>query len=461
MPKGFFVFAAVAILIAVLLPYAPVKYALFGIFGWMFMTFYSTAPERTLYLFLLGMPVLDLIPPTLIPIPGINPETILLLLLAAAIGPSLKRQSGPQLPNPFALPIFYFCVVIAMSAARTAYSGRYSIGEIFPFAKNQVAFLFLAMISFRILDDEKKLREALHLIAITCTLVSLQALWTVRDVVMRGFMLERNRAAGLVAGQPNLFGGFLAMMILLYIGLFLGKSSTGKEKLGYAIAIVSMSGALMLTLSRGSWIALILGFGVLSLLRGARAIGLVLLIVITAPLWLPDKVIERVQHTTEGHYTDEDQELEDSAQVRVDQWKALPEILHEAPVFGHGLRSFPPIWAHYSRDHEPKAAHSTWVELLSEEGVVGILGYVWLCLLMAWTGFRAWRLRDRPLAHDLGLGFMCAVFCLMLLDTSGTRFRNREVMAYMWVLGGTLARIVAESDRPRPTAATVGTTIAA
>jgi len=55
MPRGFFWFVGIAILTAILLPYAPVKYALFGVFGWMFLSFYKSAPERTLFLFLLGM----------------------------------------------------------------------------------------------------------------------------------------------------------------------------------------------------------------------------------------------------------------------------------------------------------------------------------------------------------------------------------------------------------------------
>jgi len=351
--------------------------------------------------------------------------------------------------------------VIFLSAAHTFVAGRSSAGDIFPFAKNQIAFLFLALISFRLIYDEEKLRTALHLIAVTCTLVSIHALWTVRDVVMRGFMLERNRAAGLVASQPNLFGGFLAMMILIFVSLFLGKSASKKERLGYALTLLAMAGALMMTLSRGSWIAVLLGLGVLALLRGARAIAFVLVVALSAPLWLPEKVVERVQHTTQGHFESEDQELEDSAQVRVDQWKALPEIVREAPIFGHGLRTFPPIWAHYSRDHEPKAAHSTWVELISEEGAIGILGYLWLLGLMAWMGFRAWRDQSRGLLSDLGLGFMCAVFCLMILDTSGTRFRNREVMAYMWVLGGAIARLVAESRRRQMNAAKSNVTVAA
>jgi O-antigen ligase len=443
MPRWFFWVVAIAIGFALLLPYAPVKYTIFALFGAIFISFYSSAPERTLFLFLLGMPIVPLIPPGIIPIPGINPETILILALTGAASLSKARQPAPHPPNPFLWPVTYYALILSASAVRSWMNGVDDGGVLFAFVKNQLFFVFLAPLAFRLIWNERQLRDALHLIAITCFLVSIHALWTVRDTVLRGYMLERNRASGLVGRQPNLFGGFLAMMILIYVSLLLGKHVTKKERLGYLLTIIALSGALLMTLSRGSWLALLLALGVLSLLRGARAIAFVLVVALSAPWWLPVKVVERVQHTFEGKHSTEDQELEDSAQVRVDQWKALPEILKEAPLFGHGFRTFVNLWGRFSPDHEPKAAHSTWVEFLAEEGILGILAYLWLLTLMGWIGFSAWRVRDGGLASDVALGFTCAILCLMVLDSSGTRFRNREVMAYIWVLGGVLARFVA------------------
>jgi O-antigen ligase len=442
MPRWFFWMVALSVGIALVLPYAPVKYAIFAVFGSIFLSFYSTAPERTLFLFLLGMPIIDLIPPGLIPIPGINAETILIVALWAAASIKKKKVPDPHPVNPFVLPITYYAVILSLAALRSWMNGVDSGGELFSFVKNQLFFVFLAPISFWLISKEEDLRTALHLIALTCLTVSIHALWVTRDSVLRGFMLERNRAAGLVAGQPNLFGGFLAMMILLFVSLLLGKSTSKNERIGYLITLVPLSGALLMTLSRGSWLALLAALGILAMLRGARAIGFVLVVALTAPLWLPVSVVERVQHTFEGKHSTDDQELEDSAQVRVDQWKALPEIMRESPIIGHGFRTFAPLWATFAQDHEPKAAHSTWVEFLAEEGIVGILAYVWLLATMGWVGFSGWRLRDGGIVNDLSLGYMCAVFCLMVLDSSGTRFRNREVMAYMWVLGGALARFV-------------------
>ena len=91
MPRWFFWVVVLSIGTALLLPYPPVKYAIFAVFGGIFLSFYSVAPERTLFLFLLGMPIIDLIPPGLIPIPGVNAETILIVALWAALFPALRR----------------------------------------------------------------------------------------------------------------------------------------------------------------------------------------------------------------------------------------------------------------------------------------------------------------------------------------------------------------------------------
>jgi hypothetical protein len=50
------------------------------------------------------------------------------------------------------------------------------------------------------------------------------------------------------------------------------------------------------------------------------------------------------------------------------------------------------------------------------------------------------------------VGLMAALLCLIVLDCSGTRFRNGEVMAYIWVVGGALVRLAntgSGSGRPQ------------
>jgi O-antigen ligase len=129
----------------------------------------------------------------------------------------------------------------------------------------------------------------------------------------------------------------------------------------------------------------------------------------------------------------------------------------EAPILGHGFRSFPQLWARCGPTHLPKAAHSTHVEIACEAGLLGIVGYLACVGALGLGGWRLTRRRDDPFFSDLGVGFVAAVLCLLILDISGTRFREGEVMAFMWVIGGVVTRLAIPTPdgatrlmRPRP-----------
>jgi hypothetical protein len=77
--------------------------------------------------------------------------------------------------------------------------------------------MFLAPISFVLLWAPGRARAAIHVLAASVILVSIHAIFEVRSVLLSGLSLESNRATGLVGNQPNLFGGFLAMMLAIFI----------------------------------------------------------------------------------------------------------------------------------------------------------------------------------------------------------------------------------------------------
>jgi O-antigen ligase len=455
LPRWFFVLLTVALVSAIALPYPPVKYLLLAIFGFVYLSFYRDHPERTLFVFVLGMPVLDLVPPGLLRLPGLNPETLVIVTLAAAAITSRKMQPQPPVANTFTPPILYYIGILCFSALHTLFSGDtgaviggewvgLSWWDLFSTVKNQVTFAFLAPIAFRLLWTPERVRHAVNLIALTTMLVSIHALFTVRGELMSGHLLAGNRASGLVAGQPNLFGGFLAMMIAIFLPLAIGKNASRRERIFYLATLGSSGLALLLTLSRGSWLALIAGILFIALYRGARIVIFLIVVAASSPLWLPQEVVDRVMVTTERMETSDDPELDESAQVRVEQWKALPAMFGESPLWGHGYLSFHRVWARHGPTGQPKSAHSSIIEFATQQGLLGIAAYCWLLGTMALAGWRVWRRHPDPFLRDLAPALIAALICLVVLDCSGTRFRSREVMAFIWILGGGIARMAVE-----------------
>jgi O-antigen ligase len=308
--------------------------------------------------------------------------------------------------------------------------------------KNRISFVFLAPLAFRLIWTPRHLRTMVKLIAIITILIVAQSLWDVREIVLSGMKIETNRAIGMIAAQPNLFGGFLALVLAMYVPVFLAGGAIPKsERLLYAVLLGAGGMDLLFTLSRGAWLALVLGLSLVALFRGAKLVVLLLVLGLTAPLWLPKSVVDRVELTKQGSNYDPEQTFDDSTQVRVDQWNALPEMMAEAPILGHGFRSFPSVWYRFGPDHRPKAAHSSIIEFATEEGVIGVLAYAWLVSALFRGGWRARRLSTDPIARELAVGLMAACVCLVMLDSSGTRFRSSAVMAYVWIVGGAIHRM--------------------
>lgn len=453
LPPWFFWVAGAAFAVALAFPFKPVKYILAAVLGVIWIQFVWRVPHHALLLFILGMPVLDLLPPDLIPIPALNVETIVVLTLGWAAWNARAAQPTPSPPNSTLKPLGFHIALLVVAAVVSLVSvdGVYALSQgrwirlgpwdFFAFVKNRIAFMFLLPIAFRVLWTAGHVRLALRYVAISTLLVSVEGLWEAREIFTAGFRIESNRVAGLVADQPNLFGGFLAMMILILLPIAIGRGIVRKERLLYFGAIGAACGALLFTLSRGSWLALVLASSVVLAFRGIRLLPVVAAIVLSAPLWLPQSVVDRVNETTASEETAPGQELDDSAQVRLDQWRALGTMWREAPVLGHGLRGFPQLWAVHGPRQVPKAAHSSIIELTVEMGALGLISYAWLLGAMAWA---AWRLRGSavdPVVSNASIGLMAALLCLILLDCSGTRFRNGEVMAYIWVVGGALVRL--------------------
>lgn len=452
LPRWFYFLAAGALALALALPVPAVKYAIAATLGIAVLKLFGAHPESILFVFILVMPGIDLLPPDLIPIPGLNPITIYFLMLWWATVIQKRRAAGSPPSNPMVPPVVFHAALLALSALSSFFRGVPIVEHgvwVAPTAldhfadwKNRIDFAFLAPISFRLLSTPKHVRTAVRIIAVMTLLVATQSLWDVRNVVLAGLQIETNRAVGILAAQPNLFGGFLALVIAILVPLVLaGKVMGKKERIFFAVVVVVAAADLLFTLSRGSWLALLVGLSVLALFRGAKLVVLGLLVASTAPLWLPETVVERVELTREGANDDPEQEFDDSTQVRVDQWKALPSVVAESPIYGHGMRSFPSVWFRVSPDHRPKAAHSAIIELTAEEGLLGVFSYGWLVGALLLGAWRARKSAPDAFSSELALGLMCAAVCLVLLDSSGTRFRSGQVMAYLWVVGGAVHRM--------------------
>ena len=443
MPRWFLLFLSLNVAAGLWAPVGFAQYAAMGTLWLFYLSCYLYAPDRTILVFIALFPVLQLLPEGFSPVPAINFETIIVLALAAAVVLQPSDDSESKIKNPFLAPAIYYAVILFISAPLSYFTGATSktLWQLLASVKNHLFFVFLAPISFRLLRTRNQLRAAVVLVGVMTATVSVHALWLARERFATGTIDVDNRLEGVIAWQPNLFGGFLALILVILVSMTLGTRGRS-ERLLYAVCSGATGMGLIYTLSRGSWLGALGGFAYLGSTRGLKVILIFLLLVSTAVIWMPSEVFERTQYTfrESRNPRDESVELEPSANARLVQWRSMPYIWIRAPLIGHGYRSYARLYKPYDAIGLARSPHSTIIALTVETGLLGLIAYGWLIWTLGRGGLRLARRAPDPFLSSLGAGFVAAVICLVLLDTTGTRFLRGNVMAYIWLLGGGVAR---------------------
>lgn len=232
-------------------------------------------------------------------------------------------------------------------------------------------------------------------------------------------------------GQPNPFGGFMGLLAPLALMMTLGHGlrwwRTRKQfdlilLLFYAVAASLMLAGIIVSWSRGAWLAFAVA-GVVMFLALPRKLGRGLalagiLVCLTAVLWtaglLPASVIERVSSSTEEFFAFEDMRGVDITSAnypvveRLAHWQAALNMARQYPWFGVGFGNYEiayPDFRLLNWDEPLGHAHNYYLNMLAESGLIGLLGYGKAWLMIMWL---TWQARQHPdtLSRLVVIGFL-------------------------------------------------------
>ena len=241
------------------------------------------------------------------------------------------------------------------------------------------------------------------------------------------------RVGGTV-GSPNVAAGYLSVCLALAASVLLTNLTSRYKTL--AISVLGLgSVALILTGSRGGWIALVLALSILGLATWRRR-GLSLKMPLAAAalflvLFLPfhSLISARVFGDDKG-----------SAQSRVPLMHLAFRIVKDNPVLGVGANNFTVVMNRYLspefREGFLFAVHNKYLLVLAETGALGLLGFLAFLLGTVRKGWRCWRLCDDPLSL-LALGFVAGLVGHMVHMTVDV-FRGRPTQQLIWLIAGLL-----------------------
>jgi len=231
------------------------------------------------------------------------------------------------------------------------------------------------------------------------------------QALMRGVRID-NR----ISGFNDIYMTYAGLLMLATImGLAVALFSFRKWKDAWIPAALGlMIFAILLSLTRNSWVGLVAGGTVLVALRKPAALFagpvLVMVVVGLAPANVQDRIysVFDIQNV--------------SNRERIYLWKAGSKIIADFPVFGVGQNAFPLVYPKY-RDpgvKEPNISHlhNNFLELAVERGLIGLACWMSMWSVALWSVGMFWIRSGKPmdppvrvaLAACLGsvTAFLCA-----------------------------------------------------
>jgi O-antigen ligase len=208
--------------------------------------------------------------------------------------------------------------------------------------------------------------------------------------------------------DPDIFGRFLALaMIGLAVALVFDRrpgeaAAPARRVLAASLALAVLWGGLVLTLSRSSLGALLVGLATLAALRWRASRTLLVAAVVVALGAGAVAIAPKTFGLNQG--------LNGASSGRADLVTGGAGLFADRPVWGYGSGSF----VHEYRVHHPfsgttlSASHTIPITIAAEQGVIGELAYVALVLAVALGLLR--RARSDPARAGVAAAFLALVF---------------------------------------------------
>ena len=182
--------------------------------------------------------------------------------------------------------------------------------------------------------------------------------------------------------DPNIYGRFLALVMLLLVGWLLW-ARRQRDVVACALLLAVLWGGLVLTFSQSSFTALLVGLAILGAMRWSVRWALILSAARWSSPWPSWPWRPEPSTSTLGNSKSADK----ATSGRYDLIKGGLKLFRDAPLVGQGSGSFARDYRraeHVSPERAASASHTIPVTVAAEQGVIGLL--VYLALLAAALG---------------------------------------------------------------------------
>lgn len=401
-------------------------------------------PYFGLFVLPIATPFLPWMPP--VPVPGVNPlNAIVFTIFVAWAWPRVVRRESVFRFGHLGFPIAMILLLAALSIVRgaafpTGYMYDAGLSSIVLFRSAiTIGMYFMALAMVRGRAERRRLAWALAIA------VALESAIT----MAYGRNGRGGRAIGSI-GQANELGTYLSLFGVVAAAMMVAARRWWQKAFLAATVVLASVGTFM-SVSRGAIAALALGLGYVAL-RSSRAMTVLLVVAgLTAPMWMPDYVIDRMMNTqVETEEGIDTVELEGSAQARVDTWTAIMEIVEDHVFDGVGFAGLSYVLPDMGEElglEVKDSSHNTFLRFLAEMGVLGLLALVWFFWKLWALAWRGARVAEDAMDRQLAVGLGAATLVIVISCAFGDRFWPITVTGNLWLLAAIVDDMVIEREK--------------
>lgn len=347
---------------------------------------------------------------------------------------------------PFMLPISLFILVIFLSAINTP--------DLFGTIKGAIRFTTYIMFSLVIYDVVQKHLNIKTLFVTSFPSAAIAVVWTIIVLI---YHIDQWQWTSAFRNSPftnySVYGSFTAIFFLICLSRLLIDNSQ-YDHIMWIGWLTCFGSGLIMCFSRGVWLSVIIavGFMLLQLGRGVTHkkllfVGIVFLVLLVC-LSLPgvyDAFMERIFTTVDVDFA--------SNQARIMRWGQAASMFLDSPILGKGYGAFAMLYEEdvslvggYIAQFQ-LGAHSEYLQVMAELGIVGLVVWMWLNLAFIHYGFRALSRITDNYFRSIIIGLMAAEISLMVHFIVNNLLNGDAIGVPFWGIYGLLPAVVKIADR--------------
>ncbi|MDE0322659.1 MAG: O-antigen ligase family protein [Candidatus Poribacteria bacterium] len=416
-------------------------------------TFVFLGMEIAVYLLLIALPFSFryILPGRLFEIQ--TPTEPLLGMLAAVycvrkiIDRTLQKDK-PENTFPFFLPICLYIFVMFLSAVNTP--------DLFGTLKGTLratVYVLFSLVVYTVVQNRTTLKR---LFIASFPSAAVAVIWTVIVLV---YHIDAWQWTSAYRSAPftnySVYGAFTALFFLVCLSRFLFDNGQ-YDRVLWTVWFVCFGVGLLMCFSRGVWLSVIVavGFMLLQLGRGVThkkvlfvgAACLILLACLSLPS-IYNIFVERISSTVDLSYA--------SNRARLLRWGQAFVMFVENPILGKGYGAFAMLYEEdvalvgsYTAQYQ-LGAHSEYLQVMAELGIVGLVVWVWLNFAFLRYGFRALETLSDGFYRAIVIGLMAAEISLMVHFTVNNLLNGDAIGVPFWGIYGLLPAVVQMAAREK------------